>query len=161
MRFKRKKIAAVAGFACCLLALCSTAKAADNPSHGVAVKGQSGVFCSLVKSKDFPVGRQHVAAYGGSVGYYAVQMSHFAFSSRHQTVRSAPRGLLLYRSYGRATRSFCAPIAQRPCAAWSTILPPSHELLTTTTFACSSSRGTGFLPPPAAPRMSFFLSAQR
>lgn len=45
------------------------------------------------------MGRQHVAAYGASVGYYAARTSYFAFFNRHQAIYSAPRGLLLYRRY--------------------------------------------------------------
>ena len=88
-----------AAAACCLSALCSAVGAADNPSRGVALKGQVGAFGSWVKSKGFPVGRQHVAAYGAGVGYYAARMSYFAFFNRHQAIHSVPRGLLLYRRY--------------------------------------------------------------
>jgi hypothetical protein len=98
MHFRYKKIAA-ASLICCVYALCSTAKAADNLSRGFAVKGQAGIFSSLVKSKDFPVGRQYVATYGGSAGYYAQRMSYFAFINRHQAIHSVPHGLLLYRRY--------------------------------------------------------------
>ncbi|MDR1343221.1 MAG: hypothetical protein LBK18_08230 [Prevotellaceae bacterium] len=90
---------AVFGCALCIFVFCGTAKASDNLFRGFALKGQGGIFCSLVKSKDFPVGQQYAGAYGGSVGYYAARMSYFAFFGRHQTLYSAPRGLVMYRDY--------------------------------------------------------------
>jgi hypothetical protein len=93
------KTRAVFGLGLCIVVFCSTAQASDNLFRGFSLKGQGGIFSSTVKSKDFPVGRQYVATYGGSIGYYAQRMSYFAFINRHQAIHSVPRGLLLYRSY--------------------------------------------------------------
>jgi hypothetical protein len=93
------KSVVVFSFAFCAFAFCSTARASENLFRGFSLKGQGGIFSSAVKSGDFPVGQQYVAAYGGSIGYYAARMSYFAFFNRHQTLYSVPRGLLLYRNY--------------------------------------------------------------
>jgi hypothetical protein len=91
---------------CLLCYLCCSALAQGQQNslkpfgtRGFALKGQTSMFCSLVKSKDFPIGQQYVATYGGGVGYYAARMSYFAFFNRRQTIYSVPHGLLLYRGY--------------------------------------------------------------
>ncbi|GHT52461.1 hypothetical protein AGMMS49982_12760 [Bacteroidia bacterium] len=72
---------------------------AENPLRGLGIRGQSAVYHSFVKSSGFPIGRQLVHSYGGSVNYSASKMSYSAFLNYHTSIHSFVNGLLLYRDY--------------------------------------------------------------
>ena len=66
---------------------------------GFGIEGQSSLYSSFVKSKDFPIGFQFVSSWGASINYYQTKMSYSVFLNKHQSFYSVANGLLLYRDY--------------------------------------------------------------